>query len=590
MEHTNALLIWDSVSIRITDVRHRQSNQRRMEESDENSSFLLVSGKETRVIIQNAPYLLKASGLFHVGRNMRIVMDPLAGECEYTLIAYDPIYPQNMGREMTRILIEENPFDQVTALRLVNDIPFQHLFQRMLAAWKKSRLEERLLLKGIFYEMLHEFYAQADTSRMAVPVDMVLWTKQYLQSHYTQTNSILHLAETLKISRSSLHEQFRRRVGMSPQQYLTGLRMEAAQRMLRESTLSISEIAIACGLQDKNYFFHAYRRRFGMTPGEYRRQFRESQKASRQGCALQAELPPQVQQTGVLIENFGRIHHYRSIPERIVCLGYAAAEMCASLGAESRICALSEAEESIRDCAPRVRETLSKATVLSCGTDGRRVPSYESVCACRPEIVVGTSYSFYERSGVADAAVFERNGIHIYALSATCKLNSTFEDVYGDILNLGKILGRDAHAKSMIGEMRIKEEQLRKAVRRRTSPVRVFVFDAMIHGCAFTCGQSLENYMILCAGGRNIFGDRTSQFTTVTWQEVAQADPEVILVHRFYDGDDGERKIDLLRSCEELRDTSAIRNQRIHMIGIKRVFPGIDNVDTTMQMAEWFQQ
>ena len=56
-------------------------------------------------------------------------------------------------------------------------------------------------------------------------------------------------------------------MGISPQQYLTNLRLEAAHRALRESESSIQEIIAACGLRDKNHFYNLYRQRFGMTAG-----------------------------------------------------------------------------------------------------------------------------------------------------------------------------------------------------------------------------------------------------------------------------------------------------------------------------------
>ena len=94
-----------------------------------------------------------------------------------------------------------------------------------------------------------------------------------MRLHLSEDISILMLAKVLGISRSSLHEQFSRRMGISPQQYLTNLRLEAAHRALRESESSIQEIIAACGLRDKNHFYNLYRQRFGMTPGEYRKQF-----------------------------------------------------------------------------------------------------------------------------------------------------------------------------------------------------------------------------------------------------------------------------------------------------------------------------
>ena len=50
MDYTNAMMVWDAVSVRITDVRHRLLLRRQAEEVDENSLFLFISGKTGRII------------------------------------------------------------------------------------------------------------------------------------------------------------------------------------------------------------------------------------------------------------------------------------------------------------------------------------------------------------------------------------------------------------------------------------------------------------------------------------------------------------------------------------------------------------
>ena len=40
MDYTNAMMVWDAVSVRITDVRHRLLIRQQVEEVDENSLFL----------------------------------------------------------------------------------------------------------------------------------------------------------------------------------------------------------------------------------------------------------------------------------------------------------------------------------------------------------------------------------------------------------------------------------------------------------------------------------------------------------------------------------------------------------------------
>lgn len=95
--------------------------------------------------------------------------------------------------------------------------------------------------------------------------------------------------------------------------------------------------------------------------------------------------------------------------------------------------------------------------------------------------------------------------------------------------------------------------------------------------------------MIHAAGGVNVFGGRLQQFVAVDWEEVADLDPEVILVHRFFDGDDAEQKIEILRRCSEIAETAAMRKGQIFTLGIKKVFPCVDNIETAIQMSEWFQ-
>ena len=288
----------------------------------------------------------------------------------------------------------------------------------------------------------------------------------------------------------------------------------------------------------------------------------------------------------LLVSNFGRIHHYRAVPKRIVCLDYASAEIIAALGAQSSIAGLAEAEESLEDCLPELREALADIPLLTQQSVEIRVPSYDMIRACHPELVVGTAYSFREQSGIADASQFERDGMHVYALKATYTLNSTLEDVYEDIGNLGRILDREREAGKVVATMC--NEALTIPLNTPVRPVRVFVYDDVLGERAFTCGQSIENHLIERAGGSNIFGAIPRQFALVDWRDVVGADPEVILVHSFNGAKDGERKLGFLRRLPCLSNVSAVKNDRLFPIGIKCAFPGIGNAATIRRLMRWF--
>ena len=285
----------------------------------------------------------------------------------------------------------------------------------------------------------------------------------------------------------------------------------------------------------------------------------------------------------------GRVHRYYGIPRRVVCLNYSTAEICAALGVSDKITGVASAEGSLADCKAEYRGAIAKAPFLPSCTSKLNIPSFESVCACRPDLVIGTSYSFNKFGGIADSNDFEEKGIHVYASKATYELNCGFESIHEDILNLGKIFGKEHVGKQLINDMISEEAELKQWLgEREHKPVRVFSFDAYISGKAFTCGQSLENHIIQSAGGINIFGDMPRQFVTVDWSEVAKRNPEVIVVHSFFSDADGIQKIAFLRQITELADTVAIKNNRLFMVGIKNVFPNICAVNTARNFASFF--
>ena len=60
-------------------------------------------------------------------------------------------------------------------------------------------------------------------------------------------------------------------MGKTPHQFLTQQRVEKAQDLLAFSTLTISEIAAACGFADQSHFTRVFSRAVGIAPGIWRR-------------------------------------------------------------------------------------------------------------------------------------------------------------------------------------------------------------------------------------------------------------------------------------------------------------------------------
>ncbi len=94
--------------------------------------------------------------------------------------------------------------------------------------------------------------------------------KLLIDSSPTDIPSVDALAAQLEIDRSTLFRHFRAAYGISPKQYIERRRFRKACALLRETSLSIKEIAAICGFTDVCYFSWAFQKRFGIPPGHWR--------------------------------------------------------------------------------------------------------------------------------------------------------------------------------------------------------------------------------------------------------------------------------------------------------------------------------
>ena len=121
---------------------------------------------------------------------------------------------------------------------------------------------------------------------------MVYLSRSYIGSKSTEAHALLRvgnvigalekefskdwkLDELLKIahmSRSNLMRVFRAATGQSPIEYLLRLRIQKAMSLLRNSGLTITEIAMEVGFNDSNYFTRQFKRIHGQSPRRFRAQ------------------------------------------------------------------------------------------------------------------------------------------------------------------------------------------------------------------------------------------------------------------------------------------------------------------------------
>ena len=139
-----------------------------------------------------------------------------------------------------------------------------------------SVLDSEHSLENLKQEIL--FYGLQCIQKMdTIPSDLALCRRimDYIGEHYTDPSlSVSQVASNFQLHPSYLGSVFKKAQHTSVLQYISDLRISAAQKLLKESTMKISEIAEAAGYSDVYYFSKKFKKSCGCSPKEYAAKYR----------------------------------------------------------------------------------------------------------------------------------------------------------------------------------------------------------------------------------------------------------------------------------------------------------------------------
>lgn len=101
-------------------------------------------------------------------------------------------------------------------------------------------------------------------------VNTVIGTRHYLNNNFDGELNLDFLSHIRVTSKFHLLRLFKQYYGQTPKQYLTDKRMKKAKEFLT-SGMSVTDACFACGFETPSSFSTLFRKRFGLTPVEFRK-------------------------------------------------------------------------------------------------------------------------------------------------------------------------------------------------------------------------------------------------------------------------------------------------------------------------------
>ncbi|BFH14364.1 ABC transporter substrate-binding protein [Paenibacillus melissococcoides] len=281
----------------------------------------------------------------------------------------------------------------------------------------------------------------------------------------------------------------------------------------------------------------------------------------------QAEQPAaQVSESGTVeLENMGEKLSFPDAPKRAVTLNQHATEVMLALGLEDSMVGTAYLDDSI---LPEYKEKYDKIPVLA-----DKYPSKEVFLSVSPDFAYAGWKSAFGEKALGSRADLAGHGVLTYVQESSNKPAPTLEDVYQDIMNIGRIFRVEDRAEAVVNDLRKKLEDIQAQIGSVSEPLNVFVFDSG-EDKAFTAANTYLTSLIAKVGGKNIFDDIEKGWAEVSWEEVVNRDPDVIVIVDYGDTT-AEQKRELLLNKAPLADVKAIKNKRFIMLPLSAAAEGI---------------
>ena len=132
----------------------------------------------------------------------------------------------------------------------------------------------QLAIKSCLFQLFFEIFSHApkdnQPSKTKKSLDKVKRIVKYVENNYAHAITIEEMANLCEFSQSHFMKFFKNNMDISFIEYLNNYRLTMASRLLISSTSSIIAIAMESGFDNLSYFNRLFKKKFGMTPSNFR--------------------------------------------------------------------------------------------------------------------------------------------------------------------------------------------------------------------------------------------------------------------------------------------------------------------------------
>jgi AraC-like DNA-binding protein len=158
-------------------------------------------------------------------------------------------------------LVAQTRDDFGDVLRMDPRGPAARIMAEIVDQFGAGRRRDQLELAELAYRLILALYREQISGTLGS--DPAAYLRHLLQNQFRSPRNIKEWTHDLPMTREHLTRVFHARYGETPGAFLRRLRLEHARLLARTSTMTLAEIAAACGFSGARTLRRAYRERFG---------------------------------------------------------------------------------------------------------------------------------------------------------------------------------------------------------------------------------------------------------------------------------------------------------------------------------------
>lgn len=165
--------------------------------------------------------------------------------------------------------------NQFSIIKFSDTFFIESTMRRILSLTIKKDIHSEIISSNLIVNILTELIIQNNDENLSLSFipDYIKAALKELENHFLEPFSLETLSASIGISKYHLSREFKKYIGTTLNEYVITLRLNYAKELLRYSQNSVENIAYSCGINQTSHFINLFKKREGMTPLQYRKEW-----------------------------------------------------------------------------------------------------------------------------------------------------------------------------------------------------------------------------------------------------------------------------------------------------------------------------